>query len=161
MFIWRKNWGRFFIWPKNSTPIFKPYEQFNPISPHIKTSTWVIHGWISPEKIISITLDFNFTRIQTPIFTPKSPKFLKIIPESKSVIVSFAGMSKLSLGKVNLPQSWGRFLSSGCSQYGSSVTVTFEWVGFVITSTKLFSSVFDGFQINYFYDFEGESRMSL
>jgi len=102
------------------------------------------------ENFTSISLRINFTRILTSVFTSKSLKFMKTIPESKSVIVSFAGMSKLSLGKVNLPQSWGRFLSSGCSQYGSSVTVTFEWVGFVITRTKLFSSDFYGFQISCF-----------
>ena len=75
--------------------------------------------------------------------------FWKTMPESKSVIVSLAGMSKLSLGNVNLPQSWGRFLSSGCSQYGSSVTVTFEWVGFVITNTKLFSLDFLWFLLEF------------
>ena len=75
--------------------------------------------------------------------------FWKTVPESKSVIVSLAGMSKLSLGNVNLPQSWGRFLSSGCSQYGSSVTVTFEWVGFVITNTKLFSLDFLWFLLKF------------
>ena len=148
--------------PKIQLQFLSHMNNLTRFSSHIKTSTRVIHGWISPgKKVTSISIDFNLTRILTPIFTLKSSKFMKIIPESKSVIVSLAGISKLSLGKVNLPQSWGRFLSSGCSQYGSNVTVTFEWVGFVITSTKLFSSVFDGFQINYFYDFEGESRMSL
>ena len=107
-----------FLYGLKTTPICTPYENFNPIFTPYKNFApsypWMNFPPALPRE--KLLLDLNLTRILSLIFTSKSPKFLKIIPESKSVIVSLAGMSKLSLGKVNLPQSWGRFLSSGCSQ---------------------------------------------